>query len=154
MSVSGAIRAGAAYVEVFLEQNRITRDLAAVQSKLRSWSATLSRIGAGAYGGELPGPLAAIARFATSPAGMFAGRLTAAKIAATGGTEIADLAEKANALMAARLATGELDAAIDAVLDLELKKLQAKAPLTTGTGSAGNLPASSESTPAQERSPS
>ena len=95
MSVSGAIRAGAAYVEVFLEQNRITRDLAAVQSKLRSWSATLSRIGAGAYGGELPGPLAAIARFATSPAGMFAGLLTAAKIAATGGTEIADLAEKA-----------------------------------------------------------
>jgi hypothetical protein len=60
-------------------------------------------------------------------------------------------AEKAKALMAARLATGELDAAIDALLEPELKKLEA--PLTTGTGSAGNLPESSESTPAPERSP-
>ena len=52
-------------------------------------------MGSGAYGGELPGPLAAIAHFASSPAGMFAGLLTAAKMAASGGTEIADLAEKA-----------------------------------------------------------
>lgn len=63
-------------------------------------------------------------------------------------------AEKAKALTAARLAAGELDAAIDALLEPELKKLQEKAPLTTGTGSAGNLPASSESTLVAERSPS
>lgn len=95
MSISGAIRAGAAYVEVFLEQNRVTRDLAAVQGKLRAWSTSLSRIGAGAYGGELPGPLGAMARFAASPAGMFAGLLTAAKIAADAGDEVVHLAEKA-----------------------------------------------------------
>ncbi len=101
MSVAGAIRAGAAYVEVFLEQNRITRDLAAVQSRLRAWSASLNRIGSSAYGGELPGPLGAIARFASSPAGMFAGLLTATKMTATAGDEIVHLAEKAGTSVAA-----------------------------------------------------
>ena len=95
MSAAGAIRAGAAYVEVFLEQNRITQGLTALQTKLRGWSASLGKIGAESYGGELPGPLGAIARFASSPAGMFAGLLTAAKMAASGGSAIADLAEKA-----------------------------------------------------------
>ena len=95
MSTAGAIRAGAAYVEVFLEQNRVTQGLAAMQARLRGWSASLGRLGSSAYGGELPGPLAAIARFASSPAGMFAGLLTAAKMAASSGTEMADLAEKA-----------------------------------------------------------
>ena len=60
-------------------------------------------------------------------------------------------AEKARTLVETRLAAGELDAAIDALLEPELKKLEA--PLTTGIGSAGNLPASSESTPDPERSP-
>jgi hypothetical protein len=45
-------------------------------------------------------------------------------------------AEKANTLTAARLATGELDAAIDALLNPELEKLQARP--TIGTGTAGN----------------
>ena len=63
--------------------------------KAAGWSASLSRIGAGAYGGELPGRLAAIARFASSPAGMFAGLLTAAKMTAHAGDEIVHLAEKA-----------------------------------------------------------
>lgn len=61
-------------------------------------------------------------------------------------------AQKASALMTARLAAGELDTAIDALLDLELKKLEA-AP-TTGTGSASSLPASAASTPIEEPSPS
>lgn len=95
MSGASAIRAGAAYVEVYLEQNRITRDLASVQAKLRGWSASLSRMGSSAYGGALPGPLGAIANFAASPAGMFAGLLAAANTAATSGAAIADLAEKA-----------------------------------------------------------
>jgi len=55
----------------------------------------LSRIGSMTYGGELPGPLQAIARFASSPAGMFTGLLTAAKMTATAGDEIVHLAEKA-----------------------------------------------------------
>ncbi len=79
----------------FSNRTASPRDLAAVQAKLRGWSASLSRMGAGAYGGELPGPLAAIARFASSPAGMFAGLLTAAKMTATAGDEIVHLAEKA-----------------------------------------------------------
>jgi len=61
-------------------------------------------------------------------------------------------AEKAKALTAARLATGELDEAIDALLEPELKKLEAHP--TNGTGSAGNLPESSASTPVAEPSPS
>jgi hypothetical protein len=61
-------------------------------------------------------------------------------------------AEKAKTLIETRLAAGELDAAIDALLEPELKKL-AEGP-TNGTGSAGNLQASSASTPAQEPSPS
>ena len=60
-------------------------------------------------------------------------------------------AEKARALTTARLAAGDLDAAIDAVLELELQKLQAVQ--TTGTGTASSLPASSASTPSPERSP-
>lgn len=64
-------------------------------------------------------------------------------------------AEKAKALVAARLATGELDEAIDALLEPELQKLQKlEARPTGGTGSAGNLPESSASTPVQEPSPS
>lgn len=63
MSAAGAIRAGAAYVEVFMEQNALSRSLAATSAKLRSWSAGLGRLGASTRGGELPGPLAAIANF-------------------------------------------------------------------------------------------
>jgi hypothetical protein len=61
-------------------------------------------------------------------------------------------AEKARTLVETRLAAGELDQAIDALLEPELAKL-AQNP-TSGIGSAGNLPASSASTPAPEHSPS
>ena len=69
MGAAGAIRAGAAYVEVFLEQNALSRSLAATSAKLRGWSAGLGRLGAATRGGELPGPLAAIADFSFSPPG-------------------------------------------------------------------------------------
>ena len=61
-------------------------------------------------------------------------------------------AEKAKALTEARLETGELEAVIDAILEPELKRMQGqeKIPPTTGTGTVSSLPASSESTPAQE----
>jgi hypothetical protein len=60
-------------------------------------------------------------------------------------------AEKAQALMTARLEAGELDAAIDAALEPELKKLQGqeRALPKTGTGTATALPESSASTPVQ-----
>ena len=95
MAISGAIRAGGAFVELMLEQNALLRGLAGVKARLTSWSASLGRIGAGAYGGALPGPLAAIAHFAASPAGMFAGFLLAAKQMAHLGDELVHLSEKA-----------------------------------------------------------
>ena len=95
MSAAGAIRAGAAYVEVFLEQNALSRSLAATSAKLRGWSAGLGRLGAATRGGELPGPLAAIANFSFSPAGLVTGMLAAVREWASGGAELARLAEKA-----------------------------------------------------------
>lgn len=63
-------------------------------------------------------------------------------------------AEKAKTLMATRLAAGELDAAIDAILEPELQKLerQEKVLPTIGTGTASSWPASSESIPVPEPS--
>ena len=95
MGAAGAIRAGAAYVEVFLEQNALSRSLAATSAKLRGWSAGLGRLGAATRGGELPGPLAAIANFSFSPAGLVTGMLAAVREWASGGAELARLAEKA-----------------------------------------------------------
>lgn len=54
-------------------------------------------------------------------------------------------AEKARTLAEGRIETGELDRAIDEVLEAEWRKLQA--PLTTGTGTVGNSSASPASTP-------
>lgn len=127
MSVAGAIRAGAAFVEVFLEQGPMTRGLSALQSRLRGWSAALGRIGAGAYGGELPGPLGAIARFASSPAGLFTGLLTAAKMAATTGDDLQDLSEKAGtsveAISALAYAARRADVPAEALAN-GIKKMQ------------------------------
>lgn len=127
MSVAGAIRAGAAYVEVFLEQGPMTRGLSTLQSRLRGWSAALGRIGAGAYGGELPGPLGAIARFASSPAGLFTGLLTAAKMAATAGDDLQDLSEKAGtsieAISALAYAARRADVPAEALAN-SIKKMQ------------------------------
>jgi hypothetical protein len=61
-------------------------------------------------------------------------------------------AQKMKALTEARLATGELDAAIDAMLNAELEKLQAH--LTAGTGTAGSSSALPRSTPPAEASQS
>jgi hypothetical protein len=95
MSAAGAIRAGAAYVEVFLEQNALSRSLAATSAKLRGWAAGLGRLGAATRGGELPGPLAAIANFSFSPAGLVTGMLAAVREWSRGGAELAHLAEQA-----------------------------------------------------------
>jgi hypothetical protein len=95
MSASSAIRAGAAYVEVFMEQNALSRSLAATSAKLRGWAAGLGRLGAATRGGGLPGPLAAIAHFSFSPAGLITGMLEAVREWAKGGAELAHLSEQA-----------------------------------------------------------
>jgi hypothetical protein len=59
-------------------------------------------------------------------------------------------AAKAQTLTEARLRSGELDRAIDALLNPELEKLQAR--LTIGTGTAGSLSASPASIPENEPS--
>ena len=63
-------------------------------------------------------------------------------------------ATKAKTLTSARLEAGELDAAIDEILEPMLEKLQPreKAPLTTGTGTVSNSPESPASIPVQKRS--
>src|SRR5690554_54154 len=64
---SKGIRAGAAYVEAWLEDSRLRRGLLAAQKRLRSFGATVAKIGAGlsAAGSAVAGPmLAAVQRFA------------------------------------------------------------------------------------------
>ena len=97
MSAAGAIRAGSAYVEVFLDQNRVTRGLTAMQTRLRGWSSSLGRMGSGVFGGQLPGPLGAIAHFASSPAGVFGGLLMASKMFASAGDELDKMSTRVGA---------------------------------------------------------
>jgi hypothetical protein len=73
-----AIKGGEAYVRAFLDDNPVTRGLAALQRKFGEWQENLSRMAQKTWGGELPEPFAAIARFAVSPAGVFGGLLEVA----------------------------------------------------------------------------
>ena len=84
----------------------MSRSLAATSAKLRGWSAGLGRLGAATRGGELPGPLAAIANFSFSPAGLVTGMLAAVREWASGGAELARLAEKAGTTVEAISALG------------------------------------------------
>jgi hypothetical protein len=61
-------------------------------------------------------------------------------------------AEKAKELTTAQLEAGELEKAIDAVLEPELKRMSESLAQTTVTGTVGNSPESSESIPAPEHS--
>jgi len=97
MSVAGAIRAGSAYIEVFLDQNPVARGLTAMQTRLRGWSASRSRMGSGVFGGALPGPLGAIAQFASSPAGIFGGLLMASKTFASVGDDLDKMSSRVGA---------------------------------------------------------
>jgi hypothetical protein len=83
-----------AYVEAWLDDNPLTQGLAKLQGKLRAWQATLSTTAAGAYGGQLPEPFAAIARFATSPAGAFTALLGAAKLTGDAREEMLRMSEQ------------------------------------------------------------
>ena len=68
MAKAGAIRAGAAYVEAFLDDNRLRRGLSATSKRLKAWGATVGVIGAGltAFGSTVLAPaLAAVSQFAS-----------------------------------------------------------------------------------------
>ena len=90
---TGAIKGGMAYVQAFLDDNPLTQGLAKLQGKMRSWQAGLSKLAAGTMGGQLPEPFAAIARFASSPAGAFAALIGAAKFTADAREEMLRLSE-------------------------------------------------------------
>jgi len=92
-STSSAIKGGAAYVQAFLDDNPLVQGLAQLQTKLKTWQAGLSKMGARAYGGELPEPFAALARFAASPAGAFTALLGAAEHTATAREEMLRMSE-------------------------------------------------------------
>ncbi|MGO8690646.1 MAG: hypothetical protein ACLQLG_13570 [Thermoguttaceae bacterium] len=89
----GAIKGGMAYVQAFLDDNPVTQGLAKLGTKLRIWQANLSKLGSRAYGGELPEPFAAIARFAASPAGAFSALLGAAEHTAHAREEMLRMAQ-------------------------------------------------------------
>jgi hypothetical protein len=93
MSTVSGIRGAAAYVQAYLDDNPVTQGLAKLRGKIRSWQASLSTMAAGTMGGNLPEPLAAIARFATSPAGAFAGLLGAAHHTAAARDEMLRMSE-------------------------------------------------------------
>ena len=79
MSTASGIKSGMAYVQAYLDDNPLTQGLTKLRAKLISWQSKLGSMGSKAYGGQLPEPFAAVARFATSPAGVFTGLLGAAK---------------------------------------------------------------------------
>ncbi len=126
---AGAIKGGMAYVAAYLDDNPAVRGLAKLKGKFQSWQASLSTMGSGAYGGQLPEPFAAIVRFATSPAGAFTALLGAAKYTANANEEMLRMSEttgvaveKLSALSYAARRAGVSNEALAA----GLKKLQSK----------------------------
>ena len=139
---TGAIKGGMAYVQAYLDDNPLTQGLAKLQTKLKTWQSSLSKMSAGAYGGELPEPFAALARFAASPAGAFTALLGAAKYTADAREEMFKMSETTGVAVEklSALAYAARRAGIDnQTLAAGLKKLQAKefAEAMQGMGGKG-----------------
>lgn len=90
---TGAIKGGEAWVQAYLDDNPVTQGLASLQKKIKAWQSSLSTLAAGTMGGSLPEPLAALVRFAQSPAGTFAALLGVAKHTAHAREEMLRMAE-------------------------------------------------------------
>lgn len=130
---SGGIKAGAAFVQAYLDDNPITQGLAKLRTKFKTWQASLSTLAAGTMGGELPEPFAAIARFAQSPAGAFAALLGAAKHTATVREEMLRMSESTGVAVAklSTLAYAARRAGVsNEALAAGLQKMQGKEFLT------------------------
>jgi hypothetical protein len=95
MGSAGAIKAGEAFVRAFLDSTDVDKGLVRLRSKIVAWQATLSKVSSAAMGGDLPGPIGALLRFAASPAGGLTGLITASTLSAKMGNDILLLAEKA-----------------------------------------------------------
>ena len=93
MATSSEIRAGRAYIELYLKE-KIAEQIAGIGKKIAGIGGAIKGFGAGAFGGSLPEPIAQLLHMAMSPAGAFAGFQAATKIWATGGEEMLHLAQK------------------------------------------------------------
>lgn len=100
MSVAGAIKAGAAYVEVMADNNPLSKGLRQTETLIKGWGSKLKGMGGKAFGGafeslgELGGGIVGnLAKLATSPAGMFGGMVAAALKAAEGGAAMLHLSK-------------------------------------------------------------
>lgn len=102
MSLAGAIRAGAAYVEILADDNPLTRGLNSAKTQIASWGKSVKGLGGRAFGGAFEalgeatgagGLLGSLGKLAASPAGMFAGFLAAAQQAASSGAALNDLSK-------------------------------------------------------------
>lgn len=91
---SGAIRAGQAFVELFVNSDNLVKGLTQAQARMSAWAAGLSKLGASTMGGGLPEPFASMLRFSASPAGLFTGVLAASKVWASSGEELVHLSAK------------------------------------------------------------
>jgi hypothetical protein len=143
MSTASGIKSGMAYVAAYLDDNPVTQGLTKLRAKLISWQSSLGSLGSKAYGGQLPGPLGAIAHFAASPAGIFTGLLAAAKHTASVREEMLRLSQTAGVsvetLSAASYAARKYGVSVEA-LAAGLKRMQTKeftASLGGGKGGAG-----------------
>jgi hypothetical protein len=126
---SGNIVAGQASVVAWLDDHPLSQGLAKLSNKLKQWQSSLSKIGAGSYGGQLPMPFAAIARFAASPAGAFAALLGAAKHTADVRAEMLMMSQTTGVAVdkLSKYAYAARRAGIDnATFAAGLKKLQSK----------------------------
>lgn len=112
MGASDAIRAGAAYVEAFLDDNKLVRGLKAADAKLHAWGASVSKVGVSMQG---------------LSAALQAPFVMAAKSFADGGSELADMSARtgisANALAELGFMAGQTGSDLGAV-ESAVKRMQ------------------------------
>ena len=65
MASASDIRAGRAYIELYLKE-KVAESIAAIGTKIRGLGAALKGFGAGAFGGSLPEPVAQLLHMAMS----------------------------------------------------------------------------------------
>ena len=94
MGAAGAIQAGQAFVRATLETADLDKGLVRMRAKIIAWQSSLAKISGIATGGQLPGPIGALMRFAASPAGVFGALTTAATLTAKMSNDILILSEK------------------------------------------------------------
>ena len=94
MGMASAIRAGGAFVEVFLDQNPLVRGLRSAETRLKAFGKSLGSMASKVVGGQLPEPFAWLQHFAMSPAGIVTGFLAAAKSVAEAADEMEKMSQR------------------------------------------------------------